>query len=770
MKKELVLLRGLRSYSGSKPNELPKMSRKPHAVAAAESVAILGVSVLSLLLGPISVSRAEPPARSSAPVICPFEEPPLPPCRFNPDPGGKSHEPEPAPVSLFADPVFPPDYGTDPVAAPLKLPRGDLQEVVPLDKTYHYLEYPLASRGEGLPPHTEAKANRWFLGFTWKRYLDPSDETPYMYESPRLWHPYRQSILKGDSPIYGNEIFAAVTFKNFSLFEFRKLPTPSGVSTARPNSSEFFGRSQQALFGNDTTLTFDLFKGETSFKPVDWALHVSGVYNVNYIRVKENNALDPDPRGVGYPAQSSPNISQYGPHAPKSGNVNPVIPTGDINAGNIDPGDLVDLLTHDLTYSGKSKPLLHVHKTEADLAGSRTTTRTKDFFALQEAFAEVHLRDLSENYDFVSTRVGIQPFVSDFRGFIFSDTNLGVRLFGNAANNHYQYNLAYFDMREKDTYSDLNTFDNRDQDVFIANLYKQDFFAKGYTAQWSLHVSLDHGANHFDKNDFISRPALIGDAAPHDVNSYYLGWAGDGHIGRFNVSHAVYEVLGEDQHNGLAGQKVNINAQMAALEISLDKDWLRYKLSGFYASGDADPTDRTARGFDSILDAPVFIGGPFSWYAHQGFNLAGTAVGLKQRDSLVPDLRSSKSEGQANFVNPGATILGAGIDADLTPKLRLSVNINYIWLNQTEPIKLALQTNKASNDLGLDCSIGFRYRPLLTENIILSAGIGFLFPGEGYKDIYRTNTSPVPGFPNYQSPGKVDSFLYNGFMTVTFLF
>ena len=254
------------------------------------------------------------------------------------------------------------------------------------------------------------------------------------------------------------------------------------------------------------------------------------------------------------------------------------------------------------------------------------------------------------------------------------------------------------------------------------------------------------------------------------MNSYYLGWAGDGHIGRFNVSHAVYEVLGEDQHNGLAGQKVNINAQMAALEISLDKDWLRYKLSGFYASGDADPTDRTARGFDSILDAPVFIGGPFSWYAHQGFNLAGTAVGLKQRDSLVPDLRSSKSEGQANFVNPGATILGAGIDADLTPKLRLSVNINYIWLNQTEPIKLALQTNKASNDLGLDCSIGFRYRPLLTENIILSAGIGFLFPGEGYKDIYRTNTSPVPGFPNYQSPGKVDSFLYNGFMTVTFLF
>ena len=59
------------------------------------------------------------------------------------------------------------------------------------------------------------------------------------------------------------------------------------------------------------------------------------------------------------------------------------------------------------------------------------------------------------------------------------------------------------------------------------------------------------------------------------------------------------------------------------------------------------------KGFDSILDNPFFIGGPFSWYVHQGFNLAGTAVNLKQRDSLIPNLRTSKTEGQSNFVNPG---------------------------------------------------------------------------------------------------------------------
>jgi len=41
-----------------------------------------------------------------------------------------------------------------------------------------------------------------------------------------------------------------------------------------------------------------------------------------------------------------------------------------------------------------------------------------------------HLGDLSVNYDFWSVRVGIQGFQSDFRGFLFSDNNMGIRLFG----------------------------------------------------------------------------------------------------------------------------------------------------------------------------------------------------------------------------------------------------------------------------------------------------------------------------------------------------
>ncbi|MFL6537795.1 MAG: hypothetical protein ACJ8JD_06395, partial [Chthoniobacterales bacterium] len=182
--------------------------------------------------------------------------------------------------------------------------------------------------------------------------------------------------------------------------------------------------------------------------------------------------------------------------------------------------------------------------------------------------------------------------------------------------------------------------------------------------------------------------------------------------------------------------------------------------------GDDSPKDGTAKGFDTILDRPFFIGGPFSFYAHQGFNLGGTLVNFKQRDSLVIDFRSSKTEGQPNFVNPGAAIVGYGLDADITPKLKGFLNVNYIWTPTTEVTQQVLFTNKASNDIGLDCSIGFQWRPLLTDNIVISAGAGFLVPGQGYKDIYRANTRPVPGFPQ-ENVGTVDDFLFSALVTIT---
>jgi hypothetical protein len=743
--------------------------------------------------------------RASGEDVTVQEIPPKSPAQFNPDPGAWN-EPRPqTEADNVAPPLFPegtPAYGTEPLPASLRLPRGKVIGRDPIRKTFTYQEYPLGREGLGLLPNSTAVPNRWALPFPhWTRYHDPTHETPYMYETPRVWHPYEQSILKGDVPIIGQDIFANVTAKSFTMFEYRRLPVASGVSTAQPNSSEFFGRGEQVFVSTDTSLAVDLFRGETAFKPVTWLFHVNAVQNANWIRTRENNLVDPDPRGTDVADhKSAPDTSAIEAAPASSHEVNPRSGPGSFRT-TVNPPDVFNYLVAKLRPISDARPLIRVDPVtqeipkdkelpseskkarQNDLAGSRYTTRHRDVFALQEAFAEIHFSDLTDNYDFISGRIGIQPFVSDFRGFIFADTNLGARVFGNADNNRTQYNLVLFDMREKDTYSDLNTFDSRHQHVLIANVFRQDFLWKGYTSQLSFHMNLDEGGTHYDKNGFLTRPQPFGtvpqdgkftnpDGGPtgHDVKAYYLGWTGDGHIGRLNITHAFYEVLGRDDFNQLAGRSVDINAQMAALELSIDRDWFRVKLSGFYSSGDGNPTDGRATGFDSIQENPLFIGGPFSWYVHEGFNLAGTAVNFKERNSLVPDLRTSKTEGQSNFVNPGVMIAGLGTDIDVTPKLKAFANVNYIWLAETKSIEYALQTNRVRDDLGLDASLGFKFRPFLTDNVIFSAGAGFFFPGGAYRDIYRRNTVSVPGFGAQGSEGKVDQYLYNGFVTLTLLY
>jgi hypothetical protein len=384
------------------------------------------------------------------------------------------------------------------------------------------------------------------------------------------------------------------------------------------------------------------------------------------------------------------------------------------------------------------------------------TSRADGFAALQELFGELKLRDLSPNYDFVSVRVGVQPFNSDFRGFIFTDTNLGARLFGSYGSNRDQFNLAFFERLEKDTNSGLNTFNSRHQQVAVANLYRQDFLVPGYTAQASLHYLADETSLHFDTNGFLARPDPVGSVTPHAVHALYLGWTGLGHFGWLNVDHAFYYVTGSDSLNPIAGpdptggrhDRVDVRAGMAAAELSIDRDWWRPKLAYLYASGDGDPTGRTARGFDSILDNPEFAGGGFSFWNRIGLLLPGIGVALVNRGSLLPDLRSSKAEGQPNFVNPGLRLASAGLELDLTPRLRAVVTANYLRFDRTETLELLLFQAPIRTAIGWDLSLGARFRPLLSNNVVLLAGVAALLPGAGFKDIYGDRGALLAAFSN----------------------
>ena len=390
-------------------------------------------------------------------------------------------------------------------------------------------------------------------------------------------------------------------------------------------------------------------------------------------------------------------------------------------------------------------------------------TRRREDVTLEEAYGELKLKDFGPAYDFVSLRAGIQPFVSDFRGFVFSDQNLGARLFGNAASNRWQYNAAFFDLLEKETNSELNTFERREQQLVVANVYRQDFLARGYTLSLSYHWSRDHDSVHYDANDFLVRPAKIGSAQPHEVEAHYAGFAGDGHLGRVNLSHAFYWVSGTDSLQPIEGRPVDVSAQMAALELSLDRDWARVRLSGFFASGDDDPRDGKGRGFDAVYDNPNFAGGPFSFWVRSGIALTQTGVLLKAPGSLLPSLRANKFEGQASYVNPGLLLFGAGLELQLTPKLRASLNVNYLRFHETGSLSFLLFQPGIRKEIGVDLGGGLLYRPLLSENVVVLAGFAGLFSGKGFDDLY-SSTCGVPGC------GASSPKLYNGFVQLKLSF
>jgi hypothetical protein len=512
--------------------------------------------------------------------------------------------------------------------------------------------------------------DRWLITMPhWDRYGIGGE---YPYVKSHRWDPFNRNKLKGDEPIIGKQTFFNFTAISDTFADGRRLPVPSNISSAQPGSSDFFGKGEQFFLDQRFLFSFDLFHGDTSFRPVDWRIRITPVISLNYLKVRELGIVNVDVRGG--------------------------------------------------------------------------TSRFDSHVGLQEAFAEVKLHDIGPNYDFISVRAGIQGFNSDFRGFLFVEEQPGVRVFGNLDSNRWQYNAAYFNLLEKNTNSGLNSMAMRNQQVIIANLYRQDFLFQGYTAQVSVHYDDDAATIHYDDNGFLVRPAPVGAVfssgmiRPHSVHAAYIGWTGDGHIGPVNLTHAFYQALGNDSFNPIAARPVTINAQMAALELSVDKDWIRFKGSAFYASGSGNPSKGTARGFDSIDDFPEFAGGIFSLWNRESIRLTGSGVALTAGDSILPDLRSSKNEGQANFENPGIFLANAGTDFDLTPKLRGFVNVNYLRFERTEVLEQILFQAPIRHSIGWDSSVGVRYRPPQTENIAITAGAAALIPGQGLKDIYTGKT------------------------------
>jgi len=374
---------------------------------------------------------------------------------------------------------------------------------------------------------------------------------------------------------------------------------------------------------------------------------------------------------------------------------------------------------------------------------SKPPQRTDGFIGLQGAFIEYHLRDVSSRYDFDSIRVGIQPFSTDFRGFLFQDDQLGVRLFGDRDDNRIQYNLAFFARLDKDTNSGLNdlTKDIRKDYIGIANLYRQDFPIPGFTSQ----VTVVYNANRegddiaFNTNGFPVIPALIGSDKARNYDVVYLGYNADGHIGRFNLTTSIYGALGQDRNNIFTNKPADIRAFFVAAEPSYDFDWVRVRLSGVYASGDSKPHDNVEGGFDAILENPQIAGSDTSYFIRESIPfIGGGGVALKGPNGLLLDLRSSKDEGQSNFNNPGTILLGGGADFDVLPQLRISTNINHVSFANPAVVEALRQQGSISPDLGWDYSIATIWRPWQTQNIVFRVSGAVFMANRGFDDLFTT--------------------------------
>ncbi len=556
---------------------------------------------------------------------------------------------------------------------------------------------PAKESGDVKPETTTAKQpetdrrevrDRWRIGFPeYDRYGDKGARgRDVPFRKGKWYNPYDQNILKGDKPVIGNDYFVILSAASTTGVEIRRTPSGNNVSTADPNSNNFFGRPESLSLNQTVQVSFEFFKGQTVFRPRSWAIKISPTFSIpNYLNARENGIVNIDVR--------------------------------------------------------------------------RGTTRTDFHVSLEEAFAEVKLADTNDNFDAVSLRAGIQPFNADFRGFLYSDNNLGARVFGAFSNNKIQFNAAWFHQLEKDTNSGLNAFSFRKQNVYIANIFRQDFLTKGYTMQVVGAYNDDRGERHYDENGFLVRPALIGSARQHNIKAGYIGFNGDGHIGILNLTNSYYFVFGSDSFNPIAGRKTDIRAQMGAVELSIDRNWFRLKGSAFFASGDDDPTDDKATGFDAIFDDPNFAGGQFSYWNRQGIRLVSTEVGLVQGNSLLPSLRSSKTEGQANFVNPGLLLVNAGFDAEVTQTVKAIFNANYLRFHKTQPLEYVLFQPSIRREIGYDLSLGVVYRPLLINNLTFTFGGSMFFAGKGFKDVYtdRSRNCPIPNFcagdiPNPSKP------------------
>ncbi|NOG83103.1 MAG: hypothetical protein HND49_04685 [Planctomycetes bacterium] len=313
--------------------------------------------------------------------------------------------------------------------------------------------------------------------------------------------------------------------------------------------------------------------------------------------------------------------------------------------------------------------------------------------ALEESWLQVAV-----NKKFgINVKAGIQDYKSDLIGSIYHDTDLGVRVTGSYKG--VDWSLYGANRIENDLLSDFNQITSfRDQQVYIAHIQ----FNIGKTiVKPSIHFNKDEEGDH--------RRGRAG--RDEDVEALYFGFTTYGPIGPVNLLTGLYGVFGSQDNVSLVGaiplRDQNIRAFVAYFDVSypMMNGKITPHLGAFYASGDNDPFDSEATGFDAISDH-VDVWGSKGFMIDDRISLG--ALGgrtLMRHDSPYTSLRDT--DANSNFVNPGAVALNIGLNTKPCEKLSLDTNFTYFWWKETDSLEAIMAALGIPDNLG--STLGFEF-------------------------------------------------------------
>ena len=487
----------------------------------------------------------------------------------------------------------------------------------------------------------------------WIRYQNQDGEYPFVRN--RGFDPYDQNVLKGDLPIVGDDIFMVLTAISETPFEYRAVPTPSGVSAERPRI-RFFGNGSNSRFCRARSSRSSCSRATPRSSRATGPFRITPQFNLNYVQLARAQRLNATPEAAARGAQH---------------------------------------------------------------------------LALQEAFAEVKIAEVGPNYDFISVRGGIQPFNSRFPRLSVprqQSRRAGVRQLGPEPQ---PVERRLLRSAREGHQQRAERLQRREQRVFIANYYRQDFLTEGYTSRPAFTPTWMMATSSSSTQRLPRRPSPIGLIQPHQVHAYYAGFGGDGHWGRSNVTHQFYQAFGSDEFNGIAAPAGGHQRAVCRGRI-LDRPGLvpsahRRRLRLWRRRSRRRSRDGVRRDHGQ----PEHRRRRLQLLGAAGAAAAADGVGLDGRNSVLPALRSSKNEGQANFVNPGVLVINGGVDAELTTKLKLITNVNLLRFHHTE-----IAATAAVPGRDRQCHRRRRGRRVpvpaaLNDNMVITGGLSALVPAAG---------------------------------------